>query len=132
MFHSFTGYKNYFFFSNWQTVLTKWKNSSYLTPSLGWLHAPVGLCGGWASTSRLHRVLSLWSRSQQPMTSGDLKWKKRVGFKISHMLNGLCHSCLWHSSENIHTAHSKPWILSTFHGWNMRISLGINSKLKLL
>jgi hypothetical protein len=27
------------------------------------------------------------SRSQQPMASGDLKWKKRAGLKISHMLN---------------------------------------------
>lgn len=80
----FWGIKTTSFFSNQQNRAIKWKSSSYLTP-LGWLHAPVGLCGGQAS--RVDSTgLSLWAGASNPGLLGDLKWKKRVGPKISTKL----------------------------------------------
>lgn len=76
----------FFFFSNWQNRAIKWKNSSYLTLSR---LAPCSSGALWWSGQYQQNpqgAVTL-SRSQQPMTSGDLKWKRRVGLKISHMLN---------------------------------------------
>lgn len=50
------------------------------------------------------------------MTSGDLKWKKRAGFKISHMLKAFAIAVCGIRLRNIHTAHSKPQMLSALWG----------------
>ena len=128
----FTGYKNYFFLFQLAKPCHKVKKQ-FLPDTLSRL-APCSSGALWwlGQYQQTPQGVVTLSRSQQPMTSGDLKWKKRVGFKISHMLNASATAVYGIHLKNIHTAHSKPWILSTFHGRNMRISLGINSKLKLL
>lgn len=53
------------------------------------------------------------------MTSGDLKWKKRAGFKISHMPKAsaiaVCGICL----RNTHIARSKLRMISSLQGPDM-------------
>lgn len=72
---------------------------------------------GGASTSRLHRVLSLWAGASNPWLLGTWNGKK-VGLKISQLYaECLCHSILGNLLINVHSALSKLWMLSTLHGF---------------
>lgn len=84
-------------------------------PSLGWLHAPVRLCGGWARTSRIHRVLSLWAGASNPWLQGTWNGKKDLGFKLAIYGMPLL-QLFWAFIWQMYKQPSESSILSTLNG----------------